>query len=255
VFTISAIVDTSRVSSWLQRRESRIRSATATALTRVAQAAKREIEMTMPRVFDRPTRWTLGAVRYQPADRKREPLASVVLFKDRDSGDVMGEKSHLWPQVRGGPRHHKRFEARLRRHAWLTPEEYLIPAKGAPLDLYGNVPASIIRQILSQLGAANAPDNSGYDSNVKRGDKQSAQSKRRQLKAGTFFIPRRGDVLPRGIYQRIRTGAVWQTRLIFVVGRRPNYPVRLDMQGIIENVRQRELQQHFDVEMARITQD
>jgi len=113
--------------------------------------------------------------------------------------------------------------------------------------------------VLSQLGAANARDNSGYDSNVKRGEQQSKQSKKRQLRAGTFFVSRgtsTGNPLPRGIYRRLRTPFGWVTRMVFaiVVGK-PRYRPRLPFFSTIEQTRRRELQQHFDAEIARISQD
>jgi hypothetical protein len=250
---ISIGIDTSRVDPLLRRFEQRIASAAATALTRTVQSAQGRIQQEMPRVFDRPTAWTQRALRIEPA--RRDKLSAAVFIKDRDAGDVAGEKSHLWPQIRGGARRSKPFEGRLRRQAWLGPDEYLAPARGAPLDAFGNVPASVVRQILSQLGAANAADGSGYDSNVKKGEKQSAQSKRRQLKAGTYFIPRRGGGLPRGIYQRRLTGFGWATRMVFAIVSRPSYRPRLPFDAIVEQTRDRELQRHFDAELARISQD
>jgi hypothetical protein len=250
---ISIGIDTSGVDPLLRRFERRVASAAATALTRTVQSAKGRIEREMPRVFDRPTAWTLRSLRIETA--RRDKLSAAVFIKDRDAGDVAGEKSHLWPQIRGGQRRHKAFEARLRRQAWIDPGEYLAPAKGTTLDAYGNMPAGVVRQILSQLGAANAADNSGYDSNVKRGAKQSAQSKRRQLKAGTYFIPRRGAALPRGIYQRKLTGFGWATRMVFAIVSRPSYRPRLPFNTIVEQTRDRELQAHFDAELARISQD
>lgn len=253
---ITADIDTSKVSPLLRRYAQRVESATATALTRVAQSAQRQITSTMPRAFDRPTRWTLGSTYIQPAGRpsKGGKLESWVYIKDRDAGDVAGEKSHLWAQIRGGGRRIKPFEFRLQRRFPELRGRFLVPTEFAPRDQYGNVPANYIRQILSQLQAANAADNSGYDSNVKRGAAQSAQSKRRQAKAGTFFVPPPGQ-MPLGIYRRVRTVFGWVTRMVFYAATSQQYRVRLPFEKIIEDVRRREIQGHFDRELARISQD
>jgi hypothetical protein len=256
MLSLQVTVDTSRLDPLMRRFESRVKSATATALTRSAQSAQVKIKADIARVFDRPTNWALNSTRIEPA--RKDKLDAAVWLKNRNS-QPGGPSSYLWPQVLGGGRERKGYESRLLREGILRPNEFTVPADGAPIDGYGNVPASFIRQMLSQLGAANAADNSGYDSNVKKGAAQSAASKRRQLKAGTFFVSRgrsTGNPLPRGIYQRKLTGFGWATRMVFaIVTGKPQYRARLPFFSTVQQVRRDELQSHFDREIARISQD
>ncbi len=205
------------------------RYAAAVALTKTAQKAQDDVKTEMRRVFDRPTPYTLNATRLIPATKAN--LEAQVWLKDRYGKAATKNTSFLFPEIFGGPRGRKGFEGRLLRSGLIRSNEYCVPAIGAPLDEAGNVSAATIRKILSQLGAANARDNSGYDSNVKKGKAQSAQSKRRQVIAGTFFIPDpKKSTLPRGIYQRKRLGSGWATRMVFkiVVGA-PRYQARLKL--------------------------
>lgn len=247
-----------------------VRFAAAVALTRTAQRAEKAVIAEMPRAFDRPTPYTLRATRIVPATR--ENLTAQVWLKGRRGDPASRDTQHLFVQVFGGGRGAKALETRLRRIAGgLRSNEFLVPATGAPLDAFGNVSAGVVRSILSQLGAANAADNSGYDSNVKRSGLRTLQSINRQRKAGTFFIPRPGSGLPRGIYQRLPGGAgkrtrtlryadrkgrektrreatiTWTTRMIFkiVVGR-PKYRPRLRFFDIGRAA----VAQHFDREFA-----
>lgn len=238
----------------MRRFESRVRSATATAMTRTVQSAQAKIRGDIGRVFDRPTRWALNATRIEPA--RKDKLDASVWLKNRDSLPG-GPSSYLWPQVLGGRRERKGYEGALLAAGVLRPNEFTVPAEGAPLDSYGNIAASFIRQMLSQLKAAE--QRPGYIGNVRRGAAQSAQSKRRQLKAGTFFVSRgksTGNPLPRGIYQRKLTGFGWASRMVFViVTGKPQYRARLPFFSTVNQVRRDELQKHFDAEMARISQD
>ena len=77
-------------------------------------------------------------------------------------------------------------------------DEFAVPARGARLNRYGNIPASRVVQILSQLQAAGG---SGFDAN------ETDRSRRRAGKSRTryFAIGGRGNrrqALPRGIYER-----------------------------------------------------
>ena len=237
----------------MRRFESRVRSATATALTRSAQSAQAKIKADIARVFDRPTPWALNSTRIEPA--KKDKLNAAVWLKNRDSLPG-GPRSYLWPEVLGGGRERKGYEGKLLAVGVLRPNEFTVPTRDAPRDGYGNVPASFIRQMLSQLQAAETQP--GYQANVRRGAAQSAASKRRQLKAGTFFVSRgktTGNPLPRGIYRRKLTGFGWATQMVFaiVVGK-PKYRPRLPFFRTVNETIGAELQQHFDREIARISQ-
>jgi len=221
-----------------------VRYASAVALTKTAKIAEKEVKKTMPEVFAQPTRWTLNATRVIPATK--QTMTSQVWLKDRAGKAASKDTAFLYPQVFGGGRGRKGFEGALLRAGVIRPNEYCVPATTAPLDAFGNVPASLIRQILSQLQAAE--NSAGYTANVKKGKAQSAQSKRRQKKAGTFFVPVPGSGLPRGIYRRKIGAGGWATEMIFkiVVGK-PRYAIRLR----IGEIGKRVVDQHFRAEFDK----
>lgn len=218
---IKVETDFAGVMRMLDKMKRELRFAGALAMTRTAKIAEKAVQQKMPEVFDRPTPWTLRATRVIPATKSK--LEAQVWLKDRYSQPASRNTAFLFPEIFGGARGRKGFEGALMKAGVLRSNESCVPAKGAPLDAFGNVPASLIRQILSQLQAAEM--SAGYTANVKKGKAQSRQSKARQARAGTFFVPIRGSGLPRGIYQRFAGG---RYRMIFkiVVGK-PRYQIRL----------------------------
>lgn len=117
------------------------------ALTKTAIDVKKEEVSVMARVFDRPTPYTLNALQTKPAS-KANPVASVA-FKDAVKGTPA--KRFLNPQVYGGERSHKSSELQI---TPLLTGSFLVPARGVELDQYGNMPGSIYRKIISQLGTS-----------------------------------------------------------------------------------------------------
>lgn len=254
--TVSVTTDFSGAFRVLTGADKQARYATSLALNKTAEIAQKAIVHEMQRVFDRPTRWTLGGTRVIYA--KARGMTSQVWLKDRKGGPASKENTSLFVQVFGGKRGRKAFETALMK-AGLRSNEFLVPADGAPLDAFGNMPVGVIRQILSQLQSANT--SAGYDSNTKNGEAQSGQSRRRQLRAGVFFIPPPKSGLPRGIYQRIPVGMSkagsmagkkrasysWATRMIFkiVVGK-PRYQIRLRIGEIGRRIADQHFKREFD---------
>lgn len=120
----------------------------ATALTRTAQAIKGAQQAEMRDVFDRPTRFTLGAVF---VDRARaDKLEARVGIAD-SSGGQRPPISWLRWQITGGQRTPKGFERALMRAGAMPDDMRAVPGRYARLDGYGNISAGQIRQILSQM--------------------------------------------------------------------------------------------------------
>lgn len=223
------------------------RYAAAVALTRTAEVAQREVVATMARNFDRPTAYTLKATRLIPATRDR--LIAQVWLKDRQSKVVSKASHFLYPQTFGGRRERKAYETALLRAGVLRSNELTVPAQGLPLDAFGNVPVGVIKRILSQLKAAEISAGSTQN---KSG---SARSKRTVAKAGTYFASpgqSRGNALPRGIYQRVKTGAGWATRLVLaiVVGK-PNYRSRIPFFEIGRRASAEFFKLNYELELER----
>lgn len=101
--------------------------ATARALTQTAKDAAADITTELPRVFDRPTPFTLRGVGFLPANKIN--LTAAVFIKD-----VQAE--YLGIQISGGTRFPKG-------------KALFIPVD-VPLNAYGNIPRNKIKQLLAR---------------------------------------------------------------------------------------------------------
>lgn len=174
---------------------------TAFALTNAMKDAREAERDTMRSVFDRPTSFTLNALRVIPATKQN--LSAELGFKE-GFGSVPAWK-YLGPQVAGGPRKAKRFELALRAKGILRSNEFCVPGRGAQLDGYGNMNRGQIVRVLSALGAA-----SDAAQNTVRRPKRS--TRKRNL---DYFVLRNTRA-PDGIY--LREGRAAVPILIFVKG-------------------------------------
>jgi hypothetical protein len=187
-----------------------------------------EWQQALPKVFDRPTPFTLNSVLYRKATLQN-PVAEVFL-RDEISDGIPPAK-YLDVQVRGGQRAAKRSETLLRTANVLGDNEFVVPAVGAPLDQYGNLPGSIITAILSDVQASFDPANrSTRETRARR-----ARRNRKREGSGVYFYnaQKRGK-LPRGIYERRSRGFVGPSRgfrgdrglrmILAIVGRQTYQP-------------------------------
>ena len=171
-------------------------------------------------IFDRPTPLTQKSVLYRQATK--ESLTAWVFIRDEAAKGTPPSK-YLMPQVLGGARGAKRFEAALRAIGVMEANEFAVPAIGYKRDAYGNVPGSTIVSILSQLKAHR---DVGYMMN------ETAPSAARNRRSGKarYFVPSgyRAEKamlrLPRGIYER-RGNTV---RAVFMFVKQPTYRKRYD---------------------------
>ena len=189
--------------------------ATALALTRTAQFVQRKIREEIPRVFDRPTPFTLNSTYVQPATKQR--LYSMVLIREQVNGRVAPIR-YLQPQIYGGTRGRKSFEQRLIAAGRMPPNTYVVPGRAAPLDRYGNISGGQIQRILSDLQAQFDP--------TQNTPARGARGRRRNR--GSFYFstwpPRpRVQHLKPGIYLRTPEGL----KPIMMFVRRANYRRRL----------------------------
>lgn len=157
------------------------------ALDYTAKAGRDAIKQEMPRVFDRPTPFTLNSLKVTPT--RNHNMQASIWFKEPDR---MSEH-YLVPQVEGGKRNLKGFERALG-------NKEFVPAIGAKRNQYGNVSPGQIRQLLSVLGRAERF--SGYSANI------TSRSRRANRKERDYVLitKRRGRLIP-GVYQRFQTGA------------------------------------------------
>ena len=234
-------------------RTDQIPFATAYALTQCAKAGQADVETQIGRVFDRPTPFTLKAVRTKPATKRN--LVAEVKLKDEA---YKGNPAVRWliAQVRGGARNHKGFERLMQRAGVMPAGWYAIPTKNAPLDRYGNVPGAVINRILSQVQASR-------DVLTRETAASRARNVRRAIKKreGRYFVaspnnPKTRHLTP-GIWERVTFGFGNSIRPIFVFSSTPpRYTKRLPFEDIVQRAVARELQTQFarGFQLAQATQ-
>jgi hypothetical protein len=149
--------------------------ATVLAATSTAQDVKAREQSVMQQVFDRPTMYTMNALKVRPATRAN-PVASVE-FKEFGGTPA---KRFLNPNIHGGGRALKSTERQLG-------AQYYVPGLDMKKDGYGNLPGSVYRRILSHLKAS-----TNVDANISG----SARS-RRKRRGNVFFKTKKGYVLQR----------------------------------------------------------
>lgn len=195
--------------------------AASTALSRVAKLGESAILAEMPKVFDRPTAYTLRSTRTVPATVKN--LAARVAVKDQGSGTL--PEDYLFPEVFGGPRKEKRFERAMRYAGVLRAGERAVLGQRAPVDAAGN----LLRSELSRVLAITA---------TRPGSTRRSKAKRAE--DGQYFA---GEVRgQRGVWKRDgkRVSAV----LIFTRAT-PRYRKRLDFEGIAQKTAETEFRPEF----------
>lgn len=170
----------------------------------------------MTEVFDNPTNWTLGGLRYRRPTGGR-PVVSIWL--EEFGGKGVAAATFLRPQIEGGPRRHKRFERALIARGLMSPMAYAVPGRQAPIDAHGNVPGSFIVRVLSDLQAFGEE---GYRAN-RRGKRRGAK------RTNYFFVPAKGSSLKPAVYWRMPGGLLG---VAFAFVSRPMYAKRYDFYGV-----------------------
>lgn len=203
----------------------RLPLAAAKALTFTAERVRTAEIAEMRKVFDRPTTFTLNALRLKSATPQN--LEAVVWVKD-EAGKGTPAINFLGPHIFGGIRRHKRMESALRSAGILTRSEYAVPGAAVKLDRFGNVRAGEVVRILSQLRIQRS---AGFESRMSRG----AGKARAVARAGGQYVvasPGRGRH-PRGIWKRLKRGGI---EPIFIFVRGVRYRKRFDFFGVANRV-------------------
>lgn len=211
--------------------DGKIKVAIVAALNDAAYAGAQATKKEMTRVFDRPTPWVLGGVRYVKATKTK--LEASIDF------DQWGNKTNvtvgkvLAAEISGGRRKHKRHEIALQKAGILPSGMAIVPGPGSLKDQYGNIPGSQIVQIMSwfkSFGEQGYKANSTLKSKAKLG-----RDKKNGARGFAYFVLRRPHgKLPAGIYQRFTLGHGSAVRPVMFFVALPNYQRRLDFYGIAQ---------------------
>jgi len=191
--------------------------------------------------FDRPTPWVVRQVAVRPATK--QDLTAIIGTPEgiRDAkgrGVGFGRSSSgvfervLEPHIEGGTRLPKASEIRLRAAGVLPAGWFAIPAKGAPLNAYGNLSGDWWMMVLSWL---NAGQWSRQGSTQNQAEKVTARKNKLQRQGASMFavIPNRGSGLKPGVYIRKGgKGKGLQRILLFVPS--VTYRIRLDWFGVFD---------------------
>lgn len=212
--------------------ETQIPFALARGLTKIGQRVQDATVSNMPRVFDRPTRFTLNSLKLVRAEKRDENPRAVVWFKDAAGltgapPSLPNLRHYLLPQVYGGGRPLKAMETRLRRAGVLGPGQWALPGRGARLDAYGNMSRGEIVALLSNMGGFGDVG----------GVKNTTAKRRAQLKAANveyFAVQTRRGGLPPGLYKRAGKKAVVQ--VLRFIDRAPQYRPIFDFYGDADKV-------------------
>lgn len=220
------------------------------ALLKTAQAIQASEMALMQRVFDRPTRWTLGAIKVKPTAR----FAVSVGILDPD-GYYKRAQSYLGTQVTGGQRRIKAFEAALQKRGLMPPSWMAVPGAGAEWDAYGNMSAGQIRQVLSWFDAAERW--SGSTQNMGEAGRAKRRKGTRTKRGFEYFVvlPGRDNYgrhrLHPGIYKRVSFvfGKAIKPVLIYV--NKTSYQPRFDFEQEAINTFEREMPVQFEAALQR----
>lgn len=219
--------------------EKQVRLGAAIALTKTAKRAQDAIRQEMPKVFDRPTRYTLNATYVKPARAgtkagSKTDLTASVKIKDAElKNQVVPPVNYLVHQVEGGRRQQKRFEVALQRIGILPAGWLAVPGKGAELDAYGNIKASQIVQILSYFQAFGE---TGYRANSTEATRAKLKRGGRRRYGRAYFAaipgrPRSRHLQP-GVYLRQYGAFGTALRPVLIFIRKATYSPRLPFYDI-----------------------
>jgi hypothetical protein len=191
----------------------------ATALSRTASGAKKQLIAETPDYIDRPTPFTLRGF-YSKGANSKDLSAEVGTI------NPFFKKHHMRPQVDGGDRAVKGSERRMRAKGFLAATEFLAPGPAMHLDQYGNMKGSNVVQILSQIRSLSLKGESGFEGNRAEGESSKA-----------FFGIINGH---KGVWERRGRRNI---RLMMQVVGKPSYSPRFPMVEIV--------QQYFNANIER----
>ncbi len=234
--------------------------AAAVALTKTAQDVKAQLATEIDRVFDRPTPYTQRSLFMRGASVAK--LEAMVWLKDESTGGGTPATKYLLPQIEGGRRGLKGFEARLVRQGIMAPTERAVPGAGAVIDRYGNMSRGQIVKILSQLGNRAFSGDYSVATNSKRSRAKRAQEAYfvSTGAGGTITIVngemRKGNGrtghLARGIWVRRNFGA-WGSAIkpVLLFVRSVSYRRLFKFADVAVKTANRNFPGHFDQQLAR----
>jgi hypothetical protein len=225
--------------------EKKIAVAKVAALNDAAREAYEASRREMGKVFDKPTPWVMGGVRYTKANREK-PESSVDFDKWGNKYGVTVENV-LRANIYSGQRKHKRHEIALQRIGVLPSGMAIVPGSAAQIDAYGNMSGGQIRQIQAYFRAAEMTAGFTANSTDKTRAKLARDNKRTGARGFAYFAIQKphGKLLP-GIYQRIKTGFGYAVKPVMIFVRVPRYKKTFDFYGVSDKAARMQFIKSFE---------
>ncbi len=223
--------------------ENKIKVAAVAALNDAAYLGSKKTQEEMGKVFDRPTPWVMGGVRYIKA--RKDKLESVIDFEKWGNKTNVTVEKVLAAEIFGGQRKHKRHEIALQKAGILPTGMYIVPSTSVKLDGYGNIPSSLIVQIISWFSAFGEQ---GYRANATAATRAKKAKGTKKSYGFEFFVVAQGQKrtwsragggtgshkMQPGIYIRTHLGHGSAIKPVLIFVSRANYKKRLDFYAIAE---------------------
>lgn len=206
------------------------------AATRTGAYVFAALKSEMGESFDRVTPWALRGLRYRQATTGRP---EVNIWLEEFAGKGIPAADFLAAEIEGGTRRLKRFEKALQARGLMPKGWFAIPGRQAPLDAYGNVPASFVVRMLSDLQAFGEV---GYRAN-RKGDRRGAR------KTNYFFVPKKGSHLRPGVYWHMPNRMLG---CVFVFVSKVSYRKRYDFYGVGRRAYDRVASRFMTEELERL---
>ena len=214
--------------------------ATVLMLNELAKSTKKSTEIDIKRNLDRPTNYAQRMMGVKFANKSS--LTSQVNVRGSVSGGETKVLGHLFA---GRGRSGKGFEGALVDKGIMPRGMWAMPGEGAPLDFFGNIKRSFIKQLISSL--------TGFK--VEKKSAQFENRTRKQVKGATtsqFFVVNKSKPggLPLGIWQHVGFGSGKALRpIIIFVSREPVYDRYFNLGNAAQQVIARDARFEFDKAM------
>lgn len=155
-------VDTSGTIDKLKDLAAQLPQAEVFALNDTAFIVRDALKSEIKKTFDRPTARTVNSPWVQKATIQQDEKHVLIGLVGWDSGTKNSGKTrvspaeYLAPQIDGGPRKRKAGESAVYGYTAFPAmggagKKFIVPAKGAPLDGFGNLPGNQWVKILSEI--------------------------------------------------------------------------------------------------------
>lgn len=240
----------------------RIKAAVATAMTRTAVKTRDVLKAELQRSIDKPTPYTVRAIKYSAATADRLVAAvgfdvaaiqdiygNVVRYADLGPGETPAGKYMRWV-INGGSRTQKRFEKALQAVGALPSGWRAVPGSRAKLNAYGNQSIGEIRQILSWFDAAEQVAGSTQNMGQAGRDKRRKGTKKTAGFEYVYIPPGRKGLKQPGIYRRTKFAMGSRIEPVVIFIKSASYSRRFDFYGITQREIERNLRPEFDKAIA-----